>query len=81
MLPYLISQRLHLNNLNKHLAMSADVRPWSISHVSSHTFLLALPTPVTFLEPCLGGRILGPRAPLVEMDIMCNPSYCSYENG
>ena len=37
-------------------------------------FLLALPTPVAYFEPCLGGRILGPRAPLGEMNTHCNSS-------
>ena len=41
--------------------MSVDLRPWSISYDFSYTFLLALATPFTFLEPHLGGRILGPK--------------------
>ena len=40
--------------------MSFDLRPLNISRVSYHTFLLALATPVTSLEPHLGGRILVP---------------------
>ena len=40
---------------NRHLAMSVDLRPLSVSHVSFHTFHLALATPVTCLEPRLGG--------------------------
>ena len=55
--------------------MLVDLRSWSISHVSSHTFLLALPTPVNFLEPRLGSGIEGPRAPLGDWDTMCSLSY------
>ena len=75
MLPHSILQRLHLDHLNKRLAMSVDLRPWSISRTYSHTFHLALPTPVTFLGPRLGCRILGSRAPLGEVDTNCNSSY------
>ena len=42
-------QRLCLSCSNNRSAMSVDLRPWSISRISSHTFLLALPTPVTYL--------------------------------
>ena len=51
-----------LKLFEQHLAMSVDLKPWGISHVSSHTFLLASPTPFTFLGPRLDGKILGPKA-------------------
>ena len=70
-------QRLCLDHLNKQLAMSVDLRSWSISHVSPYAFLLALTTLVTFLGPCLGSRLMGPREPkaqLGELDTHCNVS-------
>ena len=42
-------------------AMSVNLRPWRIFHVSSHTFLLALATAVAYIESCSGGRIVGLR--------------------
>ena len=40
----------------------SHLMPWSIFRVSSHTFLLALSTPVNFLGPCLDGKPLCPKA-------------------
>ena len=57
--------------------MSVNLRTWSISHVSSYTFLLALATLVTSLRPYLGSRIVGLRelkAQLGELDTTCNLS-------
>ena len=58
-----IFQRLHLDCLNKHLAMSVDLRLWSISHVSFHTLLLASATSVTFLGPHQDNKPAGPKKP------------------
>ena len=55
--------------------MLVNLRPWSISHVFSHTFLLALESPVAYFGPHLGGRIVGPMAPLGDLDTTCNSSY------
>ena len=77
MLPHFISQRLHFGCSNKHSAMSVDLRSWSTSHASSCTFLLASATLATSLGPRLGGRIVGPREPKVqlgELDTNCNSS-------
>ena len=49
--------------------MLVNLRPWSISHVSSHTFLLASATPATSLELLVGGR---PEGPWVYLDIICH---------
>ena len=55
--------------------MSVDLRPWNISRVSSHTFHLALPTPVASLRSHVGDKLVGPRAPLEDLDKTCNSSY------
>ena len=72
-----IQKAIHLGCSIKHLATSVDLRSWSISCASSYTFLLASATLVTALEPCLGGRLVGPREPkaqLGELDRNCNSS-------
>ena len=74
MLQYSIFQRLHLDHSDRHLAMSVDLRPWSISRVSFHAFDLTSAAPATFLGPSLGGKPLGSRAPLVKVDTNCNSS-------
>ena len=54
--------------------MLVDLSPWSISHVSSHTFLLGLATRVTYFGPRLGGGDCASKGSLGDLDTTCNSS-------
>ena len=74
----MIIQRLHLDCLNKDFSHVGQSKALEYSLVSSYTFNLALPAPVAFLEPRLGGRILGPMEPKAlarNVNTHCNSSY------